>query len=90
MVVMPASHMLQKAWMNLISRKQCLKQIPQLEENVLCAELTKGERGTCQVNRLSNSHTVYSDTLALEEKHLRFRNEHWFFPWLLGVAKAAL
>ncbi|XP_010288638.1 PREDICTED: serine protease 55-like, partial [Phaethon lepturus] len=45
-----ASHVLQKARMKLISREQCLERIPQLVENVLCAELERGERGTCQVD----------------------------------------
>lgn len=67
---MPASHMLQKAWMNLISREQCLEQIAQLEKSVLCAGLKKGERGTCRVNRLPKSHTVYSDTLSGGEASL--------------------
>uniref|UniRef100_A0A663EJ44 Granzyme M n=1 Tax=Aquila chrysaetos chrysaetos TaxID=223781 RepID=A0A663EJ44_AQUCH len=40
-----ASHVLQKARMKLISREECLERIPQLEENMLCAELEKGERG---------------------------------------------
>ncbi|XP_009579310.1 PREDICTED: serine protease 55-like [Fulmarus glacialis] len=49
-VAVPASHVLQKARMKLISREQCLERIPQLMENMLCAELEKGERGTCQVD----------------------------------------
>ncbi|NXL04957.1 PRS55 protease, partial [Mesembrinibis cayennensis] len=49
-VVVPASRMLRKVRMKLISRKQCLERIPQLEENVLCAELERGERGACQVD----------------------------------------
>ncbi|KFQ75751.1 Serine protease 55, partial [Phoenicopterus ruber ruber] len=49
-VAVPASHVLQKARMKLISREQCLEQIPQLVENVLCAQLEKGERGACQVD----------------------------------------
>ncbi|NXL65597.1 PRS55 protease, partial [Chordeiles acutipennis] len=44
------SHVLQKARMKLISREQCLEWIPQLEENMLCAELDRGERGACQVD----------------------------------------
>ncbi|NXJ99686.1 PRS55 protease, partial [Corythaixoides concolor] len=46
----PGSYVLQKARMKLISRKQCLEWIPQLEENMLCAELETGGRGTCQVD----------------------------------------
>ncbi|KFP49907.1 Serine protease 55, partial [Cathartes aura] len=49
-VAVPASHVLQKARMKLISREQCLERIPQLVENVLCAELEKGERDPCQVD----------------------------------------
>ncbi|KAM7119537.1 serine protease 55 [Ciconia maguari] len=49
-VAVPASHVLQKARMKLISREQCLERIPQLVENVLCAELERGERGACQVD----------------------------------------
>ncbi|XP_074942637.1 serine protease 55-like [Phalacrocorax aristotelis] len=49
-VAAPASYVLQKARMKLISREQCLERIPQLVENVLCAELERGERGTCQVD----------------------------------------
>ncbi|XP_075004087.1 LOW QUALITY PROTEIN: serine protease 55-like [Calonectris borealis] len=49
-VAVPASHVLQKARMKLISREQCLERIPQLMENMLCAELEKGERGACQVD----------------------------------------
>ncbi|KAM6086485.1 serine protease 55-like [Theristicus caerulescens] len=49
-VAVPASRVLQKVRMKLISREQCLEWIPQLEENVLCAELERGERGTCQVD----------------------------------------
>ncbi|EOA94101.1 Putative serine protease UNQ9391/PRO34284, partial [Anas platyrhynchos] len=45
-----ASHVLQKARMKLISRDKCLEHIPQLPENMLCAELEGGERGTCQVD----------------------------------------
>ncbi|XP_037246672.1 serine protease 55-like [Falco rusticolus] len=44
------THVLQKARMKLVSREQCLERIPPLMENVLCAELEKGERGPCQVN----------------------------------------
>ncbi|GAB0185292.1 serine protease 55 [Grus japonensis] len=47
-VAVPASRVLQKVRMKLISREQCLERIPQLVENVLCAELEKGERGICQ------------------------------------------
>ncbi|NWI60771.1 PRS55 protease, partial [Calyptomena viridis] len=39
----PASHVLQKSRMKLISREQCLEQIPQLRENVVCAEVEKGK-----------------------------------------------
>ncbi|XP_075564702.1 serine protease 55 [Pelecanus crispus] len=46
----PASHVLQKARMKLISREQCLERIPELEENMLCAVLERGERGACQVD----------------------------------------
>ncbi|NXJ11698.1 PRS55 protease, partial [Odontophorus gujanensis] len=42
-----ASHVLQKAKMKLISREQCLDQMPQLPKDMLCVEL---ERGACQVN----------------------------------------
>ncbi|NWT39291.1 PRS55 protease, partial [Chroicocephalus maculipennis] len=49
-VTVPASHVLQKARMKLISREQCLERIPELVENVLCAELEEGERSTCQVD----------------------------------------
>ncbi|NWW87059.1 PRS55 protease, partial [Rhynochetos jubatus] len=45
-----ASHVLQKAPMKLISREQCLERIPQLMDNVLCAELERGARGACQVD----------------------------------------
>ncbi|KFQ00907.1 Serine protease 55, partial [Leptosomus discolor] len=48
-VEVPASHVLQKAQLKLVSREQRLEQIPQLEENVLWAELEKAEKGTCQV-----------------------------------------
>uniref|UniRef100_A0A8D0F758 Peptidase S1 domain-containing protein n=1 Tax=Strix occidentalis caurina TaxID=311401 RepID=A0A8D0F758_STROC len=40
---------LQKARMKPISREQCLKRIPQLEENMLCADLEKGG-DACQVD----------------------------------------
>ncbi|NXE24391.1 PRS55 protease, partial [Ardeotis kori] len=40
----PASQVLQKVRMKLISREKCLEQIPQLMENMLCAELERGER----------------------------------------------
>ncbi|XP_074720764.1 serine protease 55-like isoform X1 [Strix uralensis] len=43
------SPVLQKARMKPISREQCLKRIPQLEENMLCADLEKGG-GACQVD----------------------------------------
>ncbi|KFP64056.1 Serine protease 55, partial [Cariama cristata] len=46
----PASYMLQKARMKLISKEQCLERIPQLVENVTCAELEKGKEGSCQVD----------------------------------------
>ncbi|NXF08027.1 PRS55 protease, partial [Smithornis capensis] len=46
----PASHVLQKSQVKLISLKQCLKQIPQLQENVVCAEVEGGERGNSQVD----------------------------------------
>ncbi|NXT50102.1 PRS55 protease, partial [Pluvianellus socialis] len=49
-VGVPPSHVLQKARMKLISREQCLEWIPELVENVLCAELEEGERGGCQVD----------------------------------------
>ncbi|NWI67492.1 PRS55 protease, partial [Todus mexicanus] len=39
----PASHMLQKMRMKLISREQCLERILELEENMMCAELEKRE-----------------------------------------------
>uniref|UniRef100_A0A8C4V431 Mitochondrial peptide methionine sulfoxide reductase n=1 Tax=Falco tinnunculus TaxID=100819 RepID=A0A8C4V431_FALTI len=42
------SPILQKARMKLVSREQCLERVPPLMENVLCAELEKGERGPCQ------------------------------------------
>ncbi|NWW45610.1 PRS55 protease, partial [Pedionomus torquatus] len=44
------SHVLQKVRMKLISREQCLEQIPELVENVLCAKLEKGEREACEVD----------------------------------------
>ncbi|NXK28037.1 PRS55 protease, partial [Arenaria interpres] len=50
LVVVPASHVLQKVRMKLISRQQCLEQIPELVENVLCAKLEKGEREACEVD----------------------------------------
>ncbi|NXM29669.1 PRS55 protease, partial [Oxyruncus cristatus] len=48
----PASQVLQKARVKLISREQCLKQIPQLRENVMCAEVEEGEGegGSCLVD----------------------------------------
>ncbi|NWR87749.1 PRS55 protease, partial [Furnarius figulus] len=46
----PASHMLQKARVKLLSREQCLEQIPQLWENMMCAEVEEGEQGNCQVD----------------------------------------
>ncbi|XP_050171698.1 serine protease 55-like [Myiozetetes cayanensis] len=46
----PAAHVLQKARVKLIGREQCLKQIPQLQENVMCAEVEEGEGGNCQVD----------------------------------------
>ncbi|XP_075271152.1 serine protease 55 [Opisthocomus hoazin] len=49
-VAVPASHVLQKARMKLISKEQCLERFPQLMENALCAKLDKGERGACQVD----------------------------------------
>ncbi|KAM6405822.1 serine protease 55-like [Pluvialis apricaria] len=49
-MAVPASRVLQKVRMKLISREQCLELIPELVENVLCAELEKEERGTCQVD----------------------------------------
>ncbi|KAJ7421544.1 Serine protease 55 [Willisornis vidua] len=45
----PASHVLHKARVKLISREQCLEQIPQLQENMMCAEVEEGEPGNCQV-----------------------------------------
>ncbi|NXF36574.1 PRS55 protease, partial [Nyctibius bracteatus] len=39
----PASHVLQKARMKLVSRERCLERITQLVENVLCAEQERGE-----------------------------------------------
>ncbi|KAM9017652.1 serine protease 55-like [Ara ararauna] len=47
-IVKPTSHMMQKAPMKLISRQQCLKSIPQLVENMLCAEMEKRRRGAWQ------------------------------------------
>ncbi|XP_030902430.2 serine protease 55 [Melopsittacus undulatus] len=44
----PTSHMMQKAPMKLISRQQCLKSIPQLVENMFCAEMEKRRRGAWQ------------------------------------------
>lgn len=42
--------MLQKTEMKLISRKKCLKQIPNLVEGVMCAEAEQGGgKGGCQV-----------------------------------------
>lgn len=49
-VAVPASQLLQKARMKLISREQCLERMPELGENVVCAELEKGEQSSCQVN----------------------------------------
>ncbi|KAM6228067.1 serine protease 55-like [Porphyrio hochstetteri] len=49
-VGVPVKHVLQKVWMKLISREQCLELIPQLGENMLCAELERGQRGSCQVD----------------------------------------
>ncbi|KAM6081469.1 serine protease 55-like [Chlamydotis macqueenii] len=46
----PASHVLQKVQMKLISREKCLEQIPQLMENMLCAELERRKREECQVD----------------------------------------
>ncbi|XP_069706826.1 serine protease 55-like [Phaenicophaeus curvirostris] len=48
----PASHVLQKAQMKLIGRDRCLEQMPQVEEdeNMLCAELERGQKGPCQVD----------------------------------------
>ncbi|KFP80848.1 Serine protease 55, partial [Acanthisitta chloris] len=45
-----ASHVLQKVPMKLISKKQCLEQIPQLGENMVCAEMKQGETDSCQVD----------------------------------------
>ncbi|XP_048793411.1 LOW QUALITY PROTEIN: serine protease 55-like [Lagopus muta] len=42
-----ASHVLQKARMKLISREECLDQIPKLPKDMLCIEL---EQGSCQVD----------------------------------------
>lgn len=39
--------MLQKAKMKLVSREECLDQIPQLPKDMLCVEL---QQGSCQVN----------------------------------------
>ncbi|NXT02976.1 PRS55 protease, partial [Jacana jacana] len=50
LVMVPASHVLQKVRMKLIGREQCLERIPELVENVLCAELEKGEREACEVD----------------------------------------
>ncbi|KAM9382242.1 serine protease 55 [Phaethornis superciliosus] len=44
------SHVLQKARMKLISREQCLERIPVLDENMLCAEVERREKSTCQVD----------------------------------------
>ncbi|NXG57747.1 PRS55 protease, partial [Hemiprocne comata] len=44
------SHLLQKTRMKLISREQCLERILLLGNNVLCAEVKRGEGGTCQVD----------------------------------------
>ncbi|XP_021141183.1 serine protease 55 isoform X1 [Columba livia] len=49
-VAVPASQLLQKARMKLISREQCLERMPELGENVVCAELEKGEQSSCQVD----------------------------------------
>ncbi|NXG17317.1 PRS55 protease, partial [Grallaria varia] len=46
----PASPVLQKARVKLLSRKQCLEQIPQLREDVMCAEVEEGEQGNCQAD----------------------------------------
>ncbi|NWV72453.1 PRS55 protease, partial [Malurus elegans] len=44
-------HMLQKTRVKLISREQCLEQIPQLVGSVMCAEAVQGEgEGGCQVD----------------------------------------
>ncbi|XP_010121394.1 PREDICTED: serine protease 55-like [Chlamydotis macqueenii] len=46
-----ASHVLQKVQMKLISREKCLEQIPQLMENMLCAETeSPGGGGGCNVD----------------------------------------
>ncbi|NWW72549.1 PRS55 protease, partial [Climacteris rufus] len=46
----PTSHMLQKTQMKLVSREQCLEQIPHLGESTMCAETEQGEGGDCQVD----------------------------------------
>ncbi|NWV07839.1 PRS55 protease, partial [Ptilonorhynchus violaceus] len=45
-----ASHVLQKTRMKLLSREQCLEQVPHLEESTMCAETEQGEGGDCQVD----------------------------------------
>ncbi|KFZ62366.1 Serine protease 55, partial [Antrostomus carolinensis] len=62
-VAAPKSHLLQKARMKLISREQCLEWIPQLMENMLCAELDRGERGACQVDSGGPLVCSYWDTM---------------------------
>ncbi|XP_030304212.1 serine protease 55 [Calypte anna] len=49
-IVVPGSHVLQKVRMKLISREQCLKRTPVLEENMLCAEVERREKSICQVD----------------------------------------
>ncbi|XP_040553910.1 serine protease 55 isoform X2 [Gallus gallus] len=46
-----ASHMLQKAKMKLVSREECLDQIPQLPKDMLCVEL---QQGSCQARARSS------------------------------------
>ncbi|NXS08969.1 PRS55 protease, partial [Neodrepanis coruscans] len=46
----PAPWLLQKSRVKLVSREQCLEHIPQLQQNVICAEVEEGEEGDLQVD----------------------------------------
>ncbi|XP_053918312.1 LOW QUALITY PROTEIN: serine protease 55 [Cuculus canorus] len=65
-LAVPASHVLQKAQMKLISRQQCLVQMPQLDkdENVLCAELERGQKGPCQGTKADPACTVLTKSAS--------------------------
>ncbi|XP_021248374.1 LOW QUALITY PROTEIN: serine protease 55 [Numida meleagris] len=87
------SHVLQKARMKLISREECLDQIPQLPKDMLCIAL---EQGSCQVDSggplvCSYSHTMkwfqvgiisWGDNCVAKPYHQFYVSVYNYYEWI--------